>query len=60
LNVVGTYRMSRSCLFSGSRTLAKPYPLAMKSQTDRKKYVFSEKNVFLYCESKSNNNLLVT
>jgi hypothetical protein len=37
LNVVGTYRMSRSRLFSGPRILAKPYPLAMKSQTDRKK-----------------------
>lgn len=51
LNVVGTYRMSRSHLFSGPSTLAKPYPLTMKSQNDRKKYVgFSEMNVFFFIE----------
>lgn len=35
LNVVGIHRMSRSHLFSGPRILTKPYPLTMKSPSDR-------------------------
>lgn len=48
LNIVGTYRTSRSHLFSAPSTLAKPNPLTMKSQAEgKKKYLLPRKQCFL-------------
>lgn len=59
LNIVGTYRMSRSNLFSAPSTLAKPNPLTMKSQAEGKKNTFfPENNAFFCWESKWEDSLL--
>lgn len=59
LNIVGTYRMSRSHLFSAPSTLAKPNPLTMKSQAEgKKKYLLPWKQCFLLLGSKWEDSLL--
>lgn len=45
LNIVGTYRTSRSHLFSAPSTLAKPNPLTRKSQAEEKKIPSSPKTM---------------